>query len=89
MEYETKKPVQTFREGAIGVSLWKREGQNGCFYEFTLARSFKKSEDQAGYSQCFREYNEEALMKVIGLAAAFIREQGEQGEKNSTFALLA
>ena len=36
------------------------------------------SENEAGYSQCFREYNEEGLMKVIGLAAAFIREQADQ-----------
>lgn len=83
MENETKKPVQTFREGAIGASLWKREGQNGGFYEFTLTRSYKKSEDKAGYSQCFREYNGEALVKVIGQAVEFIREVVEK-EPSST-----
>ena len=83
MENETKKPVQTFREGAVGVSVWKREGTNGAFYEFTLSRSYKKSEEEAGYAQSFREDNEPALVNVIGLAAAFIREQGEQEKKEA------
>lgn len=81
MENETKKPVQTFREGAIGVSVWEREGSEGTFYEFTLSRSFKRSEDEAGYSQSFREYNDEALVKIIGLAVAFIRERGATEKK--------
>lgn len=73
MENETKRPVQTFREGAIGVSVWERNGTNGPFYEFTLSRSYKKSEEDSGYSQSFREQNEAALTKVIGEASAFIR----------------
>lgn len=81
MENETKKPLQTFREGAIGVSVWKREGKQGEFYEFTLARSYKKNEEEAGYSQTFREYNEQGLMKVIGQASAFIRSLQPNGKK--------
>lgn len=73
MENENNKPIQTFREGALGVSVWKRDGNQGAFYEFTIARSYKKSADTAGYAQTFREYNEQALMNVIGQAAAFIR----------------
>ena len=78
METETQKPVQTFREGAIGVSVWKRDSKNGVFYEFTLSRSYKKSEEEAGYSQSFREENEGALEKVIAMAAAFIREENKK-----------
>lgn len=73
MENENNKPIQTFREGALGVSVWKRDGNQGEFYEFTLARSYKKSADAAGYAQTFREYNEQALINVIGQAAAYIR----------------
>lgn len=83
MENETKKPVQTFREGAIAVSVWKREGKNGAFYEFTLSRSYKKSEEEAGYTQSFREDNEQALVKVIGEAAAFIRTQDPREAKQA------
>jgi len=78
MDTETKKPVQTFRDGAIGVSVWKRDGNQGEFYEFTLSRSYKKTDDEAGYAQTFREYNEQALVALIGQASAFIREQSEQ-----------
>jgi|CXWL01.1.fsa_nt_gi hypothetical protein len=84
MQDETTRPVQTFRDGAVGVSVWKRNGHQGEFYEFTLSRSYKKTEEEAGYAQTFREYNEEALMKVIGQATAFIRsiDQDAQKEKN-------
>jgi hypothetical protein len=79
MESETNRPVETFREGAIGASVWRREGRNGPFYEFTLSRSYVKSEEEAGYSQSFRQQNELALIKVITQVAEFIRAQ--EGEK--------
>ena len=68
------KPVQTFREGAIGLSIWERRGENGPFFEFTLSRAWKKTDEEAGYARSFNEYHEEALVKVIREAAAFIRE---------------
>ncbi|MBI1827242.1 MAG: hypothetical protein HY287_03570 [Planctomycetes bacterium] len=83
MENETKKPVQTFREGAVGVSVWKRNGKNGEFFEYTLSRSYKKSEEEAGYAQSFREDNEQALVSVVGQAAAFIREQNEKEKEQA------
>ena len=48
MDNEKSQPVETFREGAIGASVWRREGKNGPFYEFTLSRSYVKSENEAG-----------------------------------------
>lgn len=80
METETTKPVQTFREGAVGVSVWKRDGKNGAFYEFTLSRSYKKSEEEAGYTQSFREENEQALVRVVSEAAEWIREHRASNE---------
>ena len=65
MNNENNRPVQTFREGAVGLSIWKRVGSNGDYYEFTLSRSFVKSENEAGYSQCFKTENEKGLQKVI------------------------
>ncbi len=84
MGNETKKPVQIFREGAVGVSVWKREGKHGAYYEFTLSRSYKKSEDEAGYAQSSHEENEQALVKVIGQAAAFIGIDGSAYAKFGT-----
>ncbi|MBI1827332.1 MAG: hypothetical protein HY287_04025 [Planctomycetes bacterium] len=83
MDHETHKPIQTFREGAIGVSIWKRTGRNGSFYDFTLSRSYKKSDTEAGYALNFHEDNERALVAVIGQAASFIRDQGEKETKRA------
>lgn len=83
MNNDTNRPVETFREGAIGASVWRREGKNGPFYEFTLSRSYVKSEEEAGYSQSFRQQNEAALAKVIGQAAEYIRAQDESEDKRA------
>lgn len=83
MNNDANRPVQTFREGAIGASVWRREGKNGPFFEFTLSRSYVKSEDEAGYSANFREQNELALVKVVTQAAEFIRTQGAGEAKNA------
>jgi hypothetical protein len=69
MANETNRPVQTFREGAVGVSVWKRSGSQGDYYEFTLARSYVKNE------------NEAALVKVIAQAAEFIRNKHGEEKK--------
>lgn len=83
MDNQDNKPFQTFRDGAIGVSIWERDGSDGPFYEFTLSRSYKKSDTEAGYSACFREYNDQALVSVIGQAVAFIRQQDAPKKRSS------
>lgn len=83
MTIESKHPVQTFRDKAIGVSIWERIGSNGPFYEFTVSRSYKKSETESGYSHGFGEAQEEALVSVIRQAASWIREQGEVREEKA------
>lgn len=82
MTNKDKHPIQTFRDKAIGVSIWERNGSNGTFYEFTLSRSYKKSETESGYANGFGEAHEEALVSVIRQAASWIREQaGVREEK--------
>jgi len=78
MTSKTKHPVQTFRDKAIGVSIWERNGSNGPFYEFTVSRSFKKNNDDAGYTSSFRADNIEALRTVLAEAQAWLR--GSQGQ---------
>ena len=69
-----QKPIQTFREGAIGVSIWQGDGREGPFFDFTLSRSYKRSEDEAGYTGTFHAYNEEAISTVVRQACEWIRE---------------
>jgi hypothetical protein len=69
------KPIQTFRQGAIGASIWRRLGANGEFFEFSLSRSFKRSGDDAGYTQSYRARNAADLLAVIGAASDWINRE--------------
>lgn len=69
------KPAKTFREGAIGVSVWERQGKNGAFYDFTVSRSYKDGENGSAYAATFRADNTEAMVRVVSAAASWIRER--------------
>ncbi len=71
----SNKPVKTFREGAIGLSVWERQGKKGVFHDFTLSRSYKDGENGSAYASTFCEDNAEAVVRVVSEAAAWIREQ--------------
>ena len=78
------KPNQTFRDGAIGLSIWERSGSKGPYFEFTLSRSFKAKDGKTGYSTSFRAYDAQSIHTVIDLAAEYIR-----GRSNGTAEELA
>lgn len=71
------KPTKTFREGAIGVSVWERQGSKGTFYDFTVSRSYKNAENGSAYAATFRADNADAIVRVVSAAAAWIRERRE------------
>ncbi|MBI1827313.1 MAG: hypothetical protein HY287_03930 [Planctomycetes bacterium] len=77
----SNKPVKTFRDGAIGLSVWERQGKKGVFYDFTLSRSYKGGENGSAYASTFREDNAEAVIRVVSEAAAWIRERAAQNGK--------
>ena len=58
---ETRKPVQTFRNGAVGGSVWLKQSNTGYwYYDFSLSRSWKSmSSGKDGYSANFFERNRE------------------------------
>ena len=59
VENETGRtgPVKTFRQGAIGASVWERSGKKGTFYEFTVSRSYKGADGKSGYAHTFHAYD--------------------------------
>jgi hypothetical protein len=77
-ENMSNKPAKTFREGAIGLSVWERQGKKGVFYDFTVSRSYKNGEKGSAYASTFRADNAEAVIRVVSEAAAWIRGRGEQ-----------
>ncbi len=71
----TTKPAYTFRSGAVGVSIWERDGKHGPFYEFTLSRSYLAKEGQSGYSGSFRVKDLPAVKDLLDRTGQWIAEQ--------------
>lgn len=42
----TNRPVENFRDGAIQVAVWPRQGPKGTFYEIERTRSYKDRDDK-------------------------------------------
>jgi hypothetical protein len=38
------KPVQKYRDGALEVAIWRRDGEKGPFYTVSMSRSYKQGE---------------------------------------------
>lgn len=43
-EGHNEGPLQTIRDGAVVVKLWRHEGQNGSFVSATLGRTFQNKQ---------------------------------------------
>lgn len=67
------KLVHTVRLGAIAANIWERQTQTGFpYYDYSLSRSWKKSEDKHGYSSNFHPQNVEALIHCVEGATKWI-----------------
>jgi len=75
---DTTKPVQTFRDGAVGASVWLKNTRAGVFYDVTLSRAWTDEETgKSGYSQNFSDRYLDSVIKVAGEAKAWILDQKE------------
>jgi hypothetical protein len=76
MDEQIKKPIQTFREGAVGASIWLRQSLKGPFFELTFSRSYKNERTGAsGYSMAFPDRHLIALTRVIERARDWIEQE--------------
>ena len=72
---EKQRPIQTFRSGAIGGSIWERQTNDGkTFYDFTVSRAWKNDE-KSGYSPNFGARNRDDVLKVVADCADWIEKQ--------------
>jgi hypothetical protein len=71
-------PIKTFREGAIGISVWERDGKRGRYLELTMSRSYV-SKDKAGYTACFRKDDLLSLQGLLTRAGQWMALQEEPG----------
>jgi len=73
---DTSKPVQTFRDGAVGASIWLKNTQAGVFYDVTFSRAWKDEESgKSGYSQTFSDRYLDSLITVAEQAKQWIKEK--------------
>jgi len=36
-----QRPIETLRDGQLKAAIWQNEGENGVFYNVTLARTYR------------------------------------------------
>ena len=82
LQAEERKPVQTFREGAVGGSVWMRQSNTGFwYYDFSLSRSWKSmSSGKDGYSSNFFDRNRDELHRVIDACCDYIEDKIQNAE---------
>jgi hypothetical protein len=69
-----RKPAHKIRSGALTVTVWKNDGENGPWYSVTPSRSYKKGEawkdaDSYGFDDLM------TLAKLLDLAHTWILTQ--------------
>lgn len=81
---DTTKPIQTFRDSdraSIAASVWLRKTASaGVFYDVTVARAYKKSDTESGYSQSFGDRDLDALQRVLQRAKDYIQQRKDNSE---------
>ena len=73
---EENKPIKTFRDGAIGASIWLRSTRAGVFYDVTFSRSYRNEETgESGYSLSFSDRHLLTLRRIAKEAESWIDEK--------------
>jgi hypothetical protein len=64
---DSRKPIKTFRNGAVGGSVWLKQSNTGYwYYDLSLSRSWKSmTSGKEGYSSNFFERNRADLHATI------------------------
>jgi len=60
---ENQKPVETLSDGALQVSIWKNESENGSFYSTKIVRRYKDGEDWKDANS----FSGSDILKVVNL----------------------
>jgi len=60
-----RQPVETIRDGAIKMSIWRNEGQDGPFFSTSVNRTYRDDEGQLRDTNSFTGAD---LLKVSELA---------------------
>ena len=62
------KPAATVRIGALEAAIWRRQGKNGPWYNFTVSRSYKDKDGQWNNADSFGKDDALLLAKLADRA---------------------
>lgn len=65
MTTTTSKPINTFRDGSLKVTLWRNDRDNGEFYSIRLSRTWK---DERGQYHDSDRFTGTELLRIARLA---------------------
>lgn len=70
-----RRPVRTFRSGAIGASIWQEStDEGGTYHTITLSRAWKSPKTgKDGYSKNFLARNEADIVSAVRMACEAAR----------------
>ena len=68
---EKNKPAHKIRNGALTVTIWKNDGENGPFYTATPSRSYKQGEEWKE-TNSYHQQDLLALAKMLDQAETWI-----------------
>jgi len=72
------KPIASFKDGSLSVSLWKNNGRNGEYYSISLRRSYKDKDTGEWKTQQISLFGQESVNKCIALLEQISTEIPEQ-----------
>jgi hypothetical protein len=78
---DKRKPAHKIRRGALTLTVWKNDGDNGPWYSVNLSRSYKK-DDQWAESDSFGQDDLLRLAKMLHEADSWI-ENTQQAERKA------
>jgi hypothetical protein len=78
-EQESGKPVQTFRAGALSVSVWAREHEGKTFYTANAQRAYTEDDGKSWkYSGSFDRDDLATVAALLNMALAWIVKESRQ-----------
>lgn len=73
---ENRKPIQTFRSGALSAAIWTREHDGKIFYSVTSSRAFKKDDESDWqYSESLNHDDLPLMAQLLNMCFAWITVQ--------------
>jgi hypothetical protein len=79
---DKRQPAHKIRSGALTLTVWKNDGENGPWHSITISRSYKNKEAQWAESDSFGQDDLLRLAKLLDQADSWIQ-SAEQAHRKA------